>query len=55
MKKRKIFMLILLVSTVLLSGCGKTILSRLFKSEHEEYAEILTAFLMRQIKMIQRK
>lgn len=37
-------MLILLVSTVLLSGCGKTILSRLFKSEHEEYAEILTAF-----------
>ena len=38
-------MLILLVSTVLLSGCGKTFLSRLFKSEHEEYAEILTAFL----------
>lgn len=54
-EKRKIFMLILLVSTVLLSGCGKTILNRLFKSEHEEYAEILTAFLMRQIKMIQRK
>lgn len=48
-------MLILLVSTVLLSGCGKTFLSRLFKSEHEEYAEILTAFLLRQIKMIQRK
>lgn len=45
MKKRKILMLILLVSTVLLSGCGKTFLSRLFKSEHEEYAEILTAFL----------
>ena len=45
MKKRKILMLILLVSTVLLSGCGKTILSRLFKSEQEEYAEILTAFL----------
>lgn len=44
MKKRKILMLILLVSTVLLSGCGKTFLSRLFKSEHEEYAEILTAF-----------
>ena len=39
MKKRKILMLILLVSTVLLSGCGKTFLSRLFKSEHEEYAE----------------
>ena len=38
-------MLILFVSTVLLSGCGKTFLSRLFKSEHEEYAEILTAFL----------
>lgn len=38
-------MLILLVSTVLLSGCGKIFLSRLFKSEHEEYAEILTAFL----------
>ena len=45
MKKRKILMLILFVSTVLLSGCGKTFLSRLFKSEHEEYAEILTAFL----------
>ena len=45
MKKRKILMLILLVSTVLLSGCGKTFLSRLFKSEHEEYTEILTAFL----------
>ena len=38
-------MLILLVSTVLLSGYGKTFLSRLFKSEHEEYAEIHTAFL----------
>ena len=45
MKKRKIFILILLLSAVLLSGCEKTILSRLFKSEHEEYAEILTAFL----------
>ena len=45
MKKRKILMLILLVSTVLLSGYGKTFLSRLFKSEHEEYAEIHTAFL----------
>ena len=45
MKKRKILMLILFVSTVLLSGCGKTFLSRLFKSEHEEYVEILTAFL----------
>ena len=29
----------------LISGCGKTFLSRLFRSDHGEFTEILTDFL----------
>lgn len=41
MKKRITFMLVV----TLISGCGKTFLSRLFRSDHGEFTEILTDFL----------
>ena len=40
-KKRITFMLVV----TLISGCGKTFLSRLFRSDHGEFTEILTDFL----------
>lgn len=39
----------------LISGCGKTFLSRLFRSDHGEFTEILTDFLDAAIRMIRRK
>ena len=45
MKKRITFMLILMLAVTLISGCGKTFLSRLFRSDHGEFTEILTDFL----------
>lgn len=44
-KKRITFMLILMLAVTLISGCGKTFLSRLFRSDHGEFTEILTDFL----------
>ena len=38
-------MLILMLAVTLISGCGKTFLSRLFRSDHGEFTEILTDFL----------
>ena len=37
------------------AGCGKTFLSRLFRSDHGEFTEILTDFLDAAIRMIRRK
>ncbi len=45
MKKRITFMLVLMLVVTLISGCGKTFLSRLFRSDHGEFSEILTDFL----------
>ena len=47
-KKRITFMLVV----TLISGCGKTFLSRLFRSDHGEFTEILTDFLDAAIRMI---
>lgn len=44
-EKRITFMLILMLAVTLISGCGKTFLSRLFRSDHGEFTEILTDFL----------
>ena len=38
-------MLVLMLVVTLISGCGKTFLSRLFRSDHGEFTEILTDFL----------
>ena len=38
-------MLVLMLVVTLISGCGKTFLSRLFRSDHGEFSEILTDFL----------
>lgn len=45
MKKRITFMMVLMLVVTLISGCGKTFLSRLFRSDHGEFTEILTDFL----------
>lgn len=50
-EKRITFMLVV----TLISGCGKTFLSRLFRSDHGEFTEILTDFLDAAIRMIRRK
>lgn len=44
-EKRITFMLILMLAVTLISGCGKTFLSRLFRSDYGEFTEILTDFL----------
>ena len=38
-------MMVLMLVVTLISGCGKTFLSRLFRSDHGEFTEILTDFL----------